>query len=172
MCFLTGWTHECVFHPVSPGYQTMRPFISFMYFHNGIFYLDHSGNPVYFDHIILPASPFIFQSAVGASVGAVPHPGGWALLQWARLWTLPWNSQWHPELTGIWWQHPAGHRQMGHAGTDAQPLAMLQRGRTLTVSWILRYSFRPFRCLCELKCYHCKKKQFSSTHWGPSLAQA
>lgn len=66
----------------------------------------------------------ICPSAVGASVSTVPHPGGWTLLQWARVRALPWDSQRHPKLTGIRRQHPAGHRQMGHAGADAQPLTM------------------------------------------------
>lgn len=67
----------------------------------------------------LPAFFSICQSAIGASVSAVSHSGSGALLQWTRVWALPWDPQWHPELTRIWWQHSAGFRQMGHAGADA-----------------------------------------------------
>ncbi len=100
---------------------------------------------------------FCFFSAVGASVGAVPHSGGWALLQWTRVWTLSRDPQWHPKLTGIRWQHQAGLRQMGHAGADPQPLTVLQRGGShciakyfLVFYRMLWYSFTPFRCKCLL----------------------
>lgn len=73
-------------------------------------------------------SPLTRTSFAGFGVGAVTHPGGRAVLQRARLRALPRDAKRHPELAGIRRQHPAGYGQVGHAGADAQPLTVLQRG--------------------------------------------
>lgn len=134
------------------GNQTKLPFISFKCFHNGIFFGPQWESWIFSSHNSISLASFLIHpSAVGASVGAVPHSGGWTLLQWARVWTFPRNPQWHPELTGIRWQHSAGFCQMGHAGADAQPLTMFQRGRDhcikrfLVFKGMLSCLFRPIQ---------------------------
>lgn len=76
-----------------------------------------------------PLTPPLPALPTGASVRAVPHPGGRALLQRARVRALPGDAQRHPELPGIRRQHPPGLGQVGHAGADTQPLAVFQRGK-------------------------------------------
>lgn len=70
----------------------------------------------------------LLSLSTGAGIGAVSDPGVGALLQRAGLRALTRNPQRHAELPRVRRKHPAGLRQVGHAGADAQRLALLQRG--------------------------------------------
>lgn len=77
---------------------------------------------------ILSLALSLSLSPPGAGISAVSDPGVGALLQRAGLRAFTRNPQRHTELPRVRRKHPAGLRQVGHAGADAQRLALLQRG--------------------------------------------
>lgn len=95
--------------------------------------------------------PFFMSCCSGSRLDPVADPRRRAVLQRAGLRALARHPVGQSELARLRRQHPTGHRQVGHAGTDPQPGPMFPTGEAhflidrFTVSSSLRLKFASKR---------------------------
>ena len=111
--------------------------------------------PLRSEHVARPSGRKVesahIEPAAGFGVDSVAHSGLGALLQRTRLREVARNTFRQPEFTRLRRQHPPGHGQVGHAGTDPQSDALLQASGAHS---LLAQTARNRKAVRGLDCRH------------------
>ena len=68
---------------------------------------------------------------LGACFDPVSHPGAWAILQWARLWTISQHCCRSAGVVRVQRKHQAGHHSLGDVGATPATVSCVQRGEEI-----------------------------------------